>query len=276
LATLGTITALLTWSGAGCASHTKQDAEASQLRFQIAADSFRTHRDEAALAEIEQALVLDPKNADAFNLKGLIRLSQGAEYNREVEVLTCMKGEDAVSLRRDAGGKFRQAEADFRRAVALRQDFPDAWNNLAVAMLQLEDFSEAATAAAHALTSLSYGEPEVARANLGWALYKKGDLQGAWKELHEAAVRSPGFCVGHYRLAKVYMDRGAEDEAAEEVDAVVSRRECPIQEAFLLAGLVHHRRQEMARAKELFSHCIALAPRGCLAAECRRYEEMIQ
>jgi Tfp pilus assembly protein PilF len=246
------------------------------LRFQIAADSFRAHRTEAALAEIEQALALDPNNAEAYNLKGLVALSQGAELTREVEVLACMKGPDAEALRKDAGTKFRAAEGAFRRALALRPDFPDAWNNLSVTMLQLEDFAKAAESAEHALQSLSYGEPEVARANLGWALYKRGDLAGAWKELHEAAVRSPGFCVGHYRLAKVYLERGAADEATEEVDAVVARPECPIQEAFLLGGLLHHRRRDLAKAKELFSRCIGLAPRGCLAAECRRYEEMVQ
>lgn len=257
-------------------SHTKRDAEASQLRFQIAADSFRAHRAEAAQSELEQALTLDPANADAYNLKGLIALSQGADLTREVEVLGCMKGQDAEALRKDAGGRFRQAEGAFRKALELRPDFPDAWNNLAVTLLQLEDFAKAAEAANHALSSLSYAEPEVARANLGWALYKKGDLQGAWKELHQAAVRAPGFCVGHYRLAKVYLERGAQDEATEEIDAVVSRPTCPIQEAYLLGGLIHHRRNDMAKAKELFSRCIALAPRGCLAAECKRYEEMIQ
>jgi hypothetical protein len=74
----------------------------------------------------------------------------------------------------------------------------------------------------------------------------------------------------------VYLDRGQLDQAAEEIDAVTSNPACPIQEAFLLGGLVHQRRKEVAGAHALFERCLAIAPRACLAAECRRYAELPQ
>jgi predicted negative regulator of RcsB-dependent stress response len=94
--------------------------------------------------------------------------------------------------------------------------------------------------------------------------------------LHEAVARAPGFCVGRYRLAKVYVDRGQYDEAADEIDAVVGNVACPIQEAFLLAGLVHQHRGDSAGAHALFDRCVSAASRACLAAECKRYAEMVQ
>jgi len=89
-------------------------------------------------------------------------------------------------------------------------------------------------------------------------------------------ARSPGFCVGRYRLAKVYVERGQYDEASEQLDAVVSNAACPIQEAFLLGGIVRQHGQDGTGARALFEKCVTLAPRACLAGECKRYEEMIQ
>jgi type IV pilus assembly protein PilF len=261
---------------AGCATRPKRDADQSQIRYQLAADYFRNRRIEAAMDELQKALEMDPENADAMNLMGLISLQQGAEYVAQAETDNCLRGSDEETVRRQANAKFRQAEQELRKATALRPQFSEAWNNLAVAGLSLQEFDLAASAARNALKDVTYAEPEVARANLGWALYQKKDNEGAWKELHEAAARAPGFCVGRYRLAKVYVERGEYDRAAEELDAVVSSTSCPIQEAFLLGGLVHQRRKDAKGARELFGRCADLAPRSCLAAQCKRYTEMLQ
>ena len=271
---VGVVAAIAVWPG--CATRANKDADQSRIRYQLAVDYFRAQRIEAALDEIHQALEMDPDNADAYDLLGLIALSQGAEYLRQAETSSCLRGTDAEAVRRDAAAKFREAEQHLRKATALRPAFSEAWNNLAVAGLQLENYEEASAAAVNALRDVAYPSPEVARANLGWAEFHKKNLNAAWKALHEAVARTPGFCVGRYRLAKVYVERGQYDEAAEEVDAVVSNPGCPIQEALLLAGLVHQRRRDVVGARGLFERCVAMAPRACLALECKRYGEMLQ
>ncbi|MEO8212783.1 MAG: tetratricopeptide repeat protein [Myxococcales bacterium] len=275
MATVGIVTALMV--EAGCATRAaNKDADQAQIRTQLAVDYFRGQRTEASLDEAHKALQIDPENADAYDLLGLIALSQGAEYLRQAETSSCLRGGDAEAVRRDAAGKFKEAEQHLRRATTLRPTFAEAWNNLAVAALQLESYDEASVAAANALKDVSYPSPELARANLGWAEFHKKNLNGAWKALHEAVARTPGFCVGRYRLAKVYVERGQYEEAAEEVDAVTNNPACPIQEAFLLAGMVHQRRKDSSGARALFDRCVAIAPRACLAGECKRYGEMIQ
>jgi Tfp pilus assembly protein PilF len=272
---VGALAAIANWPA--CAAHVKErDLEQSRIRYQLAADDFRGQRTEAALEELRKALEIDPGNADAYNLLGLISLSQGAEYVRQVESAGCLHGADAESLRRDAMTRFHDAENHLRKATTLKPDFSDAWNNLAVAALQLENYDEAIAAAQNALKDAAYPSPEFARANLGWAEFQKKNLNAAWKALHEAVARAPGFCVGRYRLAKVYVDRGQYDEAADEIDAVVGNVACPIQEAFLLAGLVHQHRGDAAGAHTLFDRCVSAASRACLAAECKRYAEMVQ
>jgi type IV pilus assembly protein PilF len=275
LATVGVfVTAIIV--GSGCATRVTKDSEQSQIRYQLAADYFRGQRTEAALDELRKAIEMDADNPDAYDLLGLIALSQGAEYLRQVETSGCLRGSDADAVRRDAAAKFREAEQHLRKATTLRPAFAEAWNNLAVAALHLENYDEAVVAAENALKDVTYPSPELARANLGWAQFHNKNLNAAWKSLHEAVARTPGFCVGRYRLAKVYVERGQYDEATEEIDAVVSNSACPIQDAFLLAGLVHQHRKDASGARTLFDRCVTIAPRACLADECRRYAGMLQ
>jgi tetratricopeptide (TPR) repeat protein len=160
--------------------------------------------------------------------------------------------------------------------VELRPDFPEAWNNLSVAELQLQAWDPAIEAARNALKYAAYTTPEIARTNLGWAYYQKKNIEDAWKELHEAVSRAPGFCVGRYRLAKVYVDRGDTDQAAETLAPVLSDiKRCPIQEAQLLGGLLSERKQNREAAREFFQRCVDMAPRSCAADECRRYAQLV-
>ena len=264
----------------GCASRPRRDSEQaqqSQIGYQLAAGYFRDERVEAAIEELQKALQTDPENADAYNLLGLIALRQGHDYVAQLEGKSCLKGRDAESVRSEAQAKFKEAAKSLHKAVELRPNFSEAWNNLSVAELQLQSWDAAIEAAQNALKDPSYGMPAFARANLGWAYYQKKDIQSAWKELHEAVSRSPGFCVGRFRLAKVYTDRGEIDQAAEVLAPLLSdTKRCPIQEAQLLGGLLHERKRETALARELFQHCVELGAHSCVADECRRYAQLIQ
>jgi Tfp pilus assembly protein PilF len=260
----------------GCLVRTRRDPDQSNLQYQLAVGYFRDRHVEAAVEELEKALKADPDNADAYNMLGIIALRQGHDFVMQMESAACLKGQDAEVVREDAVRKFRDAEESLRKAVGLRTDFSDAWNNLSVVGLLLHDWDLAISAAKSALKDATYSQPEAARANLGWAYYQKKELLPAWKELHEAVARAPSYCVARYRLAKVYFERSELDSAAEEVDAVVANKLCPIQEAYLLGGLLHERRKERDEARSLFARCSQLAPKSCVAGECRRYAQMIQ
>ena len=272
---MGTCLALLL--DPGCASRPERDPEQSHIRYQLAAGYFRDQRVEAAIEELHKALQADADNADAYNMLGLIALRQGHDYVAQLETASCLKGKDAESVRGEAQAKFKEAITSLRKAVELRPEFPEAWNNLSVAELQLRSWDAAIEAAQNALKDATYATPEMARANLGWAYYQKKDIQSAWKELHESVSRAPGFCVARYRLAKVYVERGETDQAADALAPLVSDvKRCPIQEAQLLSGLLNERKRELASARELFQRCIDMAPRSCVADECRRYAQLIQ
>jgi type IV pilus assembly protein PilF len=275
LLTMGTCIAVL--SAPGCATRTKRDPEQSQVRYQLAVGNFQNHRVEAAVEELQKAIEADPQNAEAYNMLGLIALNQAYDYEAQAETFSCLKGVDEQSVRAEENRKLREAESRFREAIALRPEFPEAWNNLAVVALLLQAWDQAIDAASKALKDPTYNAPMFARANLGWAYFHKKDLQNAWKELYESVARAPAFCVGRYRLAKVYLERGEIQQAVDAVEPILANsKRCPIQEAFLLGGLLHERRKDEERARELFRVCADMSPRSCVAEECKRYAQMIQ
>lgn len=275
LLTMGTCIAVL--SAPGCATRAKRDPDQSQVRYQLAVGYFENRRVEAAVDELNKALDADPENADAHNMLGLVALKQAHDYGAQAEIFSCLKGTDEQAVRAEETRKLREADRHFRKAIELRPSFAAAWNSIATVALLLQAWDAAVEAAQNALKDPTYDAPVFARANLGWAFFHKKDLQNAWKELYEAVATAPGFCVGRYRLAKVYLERGDLDQAVSALDPLLSdTKRCPIQEAVLLGGLLYQRRQDPEKARELFDACATMSPRSCAADQCRRYAHMIQ
>lgn len=275
LLTMSTCLAVL--SAPGCASHPRRDIDQSQVRYQLAVSYFQNQRVEAAVEELTKSIELDPENPEPHNLLGLISLKQAYDYKAQAETLSCIHGEDELSVRREEAAYLQRAEGHFRKAVATRDSYAEAWNNLSVVSLLRQDWEGAVSAAQNALKDPTYTAPALARANLGWAYFNKRDLQSAWKELHETVSRTPTLCVSRYRLARVYMERNDFEKASEVIEPLIAEaKRCPIQEAFLLAGLVSERQRKFERAKDLFRSCSEMAPRSCVAEECRRYAQLIQ
>jgi len=272
---MGTCIAVL--SAPGCATRAKRDPDQSQVRYQLAVGYFENRRVEAAVEELQKAIAADPENADAYNMLGLIALKQAYDYGAQAEIFSCLKGVDAQAVRGEENDKLKEADRLFRKAVALRPEFPQAWNSVSTVALLLQAWDQAIEAAENALKDPTYDAPVFARANLGWAYFQKKDLQNAWKELHESVARAPGFCVGRYRLAKVYLERGDIEQAVDAIGPILAdAKRCPIQEAFLVGGLLYERRKDPEKARELFRTCSDMSPRSCAADECRRYAQLIQ
>ena len=261
----------------GCATRTKRDPDQSQVRYQLAVGYFDNRRVEAAMEELQKAIEADPENSDAYHMLGLIALKQAHDYAEQAETFSCLKGVDAQSVRSEENKKLKEAERLFRKAVEFRPNFPQAWNSISTVALLLQAWDPAIEAAENALKDPTYDAPVFAHANLGWAYFQKKDLQNAWRELHESVSRAPGFCVGRYRLAKVYLERGDVEQSVDAIEPVLADgKRCPIQEAFLLGGLLHQRRKDTEKARELFRACADMSPRSCAAEECRRYARLIQ
>jgi len=255
--------------GAACApAAVRLDPDGSEKRFLLGADYFSKGLVGPALEELLKAVELNPANADAHNLLGLVFLRKGAEAEEMSVRAQCLKGDELNLEKQEMDGQFKKAEDQFREAVRLKPAFSEALNNLAVIAIHFGRYDEAIGFGEKALANIIYREPFAAEGNLGLAYLNKHDYARASKELRQALFEQPQFCVGRYRLAKVYYEQQEWDRAAEELDKVTADKACPIQEAYHLAGMVALRRQDRPRAAELFQRCVQLAPKSCIAKEC--------
>ncbi len=244
------------------------DPEASEKRFLLGADYFSKGLIGPALEELLKAVELNPRNPDAHNLLGLVFLRKAAESEEMSSRVQCLKGEELRLEKDQMDGHFRRAEAQFKEAVEIKPNYSEALNNLAVVAIHFGRYDEAVQLEEKALSNIVYREPYAAQGNLGMAYLDKSDFARAAQALRQGLFEQPQFCVGRYRLAKVYYEQKEYDHAAEELEKVTTDKACPIQEAYHLAGMVSLRRQDRPKATEMFQRCVQLAPKSCLAREC--------
>jgi Tfp pilus assembly protein PilF len=244
------------------------DPEASEKRYLLGADYFSKGLVAPALEELLKAVELNPQNAEAHHLLGLIFLRRGAEAEEISIRAQCLKGEELRLEQKEMDDHFRRAEDQFKKAIDLKPSYSEALNSMAVVAIHFGRNDEAIQREEKALSNIIYREPYIAQGNLGLAYLNLNKLPEAAKALRQALFEQPQFCVGRYRLAKVYYEEKDWERAADELGTVTSDKACPIQEAFHLAGLVALRRQDRARAHDMFEKCVALAPKSCIAREC--------
>jgi tetratricopeptide (TPR) repeat protein len=175
--------------------------------------------------------------------------------------------ERAQGLHSAAAQSFEQAANAFPDGAAGRGR---AFNSLSVVALYFHHHEIAAKRAEQALKERFYTERYSALSNLGWAHYHRGDLVSATAQLRQAVLINPDYCVGHYRLAQVYLEAGQPQKAREHAQMVVDEPRCPIQDAYRILGVAIVRSGEAEGASEAFQGCTELAPRSCLAGECRK------
>lgn len=244
------------------------DADASDKHYLLAADYFSKNLLGPALEEGTKALELNRENAEAHNLVGLISLRKAAEAEELAIRAQCLKGEELRLEKDEIEKHFGEAQKRFSEAVRLRPEFSEAHNSLSVVALHFGRVDEAIQQAEKALSNVLYREQYTAQGNLGAAYLQRRDYARASKALRQALFEQPKFCVGRYRLAKVYYEQGDLERASAEIEQVVLDKACPIQEAYHLAGLIALKRQDREHASQMFSRCVAVAPKSCLAKEC--------
>jgi tetratricopeptide (TPR) repeat protein len=110
-----------------------------------------------------------------------------------------------------AKGDLDGAIAEYRQAIHLKPDDPDAHNNLGRALGVKGDLDGAIAEYRQALRS----KPDYAEAhyNLGTTLLSKGDEDGAIAEYRQALHLKPDMFEAHYYLGNALQDKGDRDGA---------------------------------------------------------------
>lgn len=156
-----------------------------------------------------------------------------------------------------AEGSLGEAEASYRRAIALKADYAEAHYNLANTLYRLGRLSEAEASYNNAIEI----KPDyvIAHNNLGSTLEALGRLDDAEACYQKAITLKPDYAVAHYNLANTLRDAGKLDEAEASYQTAVT-----IKPDYAVAhnnfGSVLFGQGRLDEAEARFSQAVALQP----------------
>ena len=248
----------------------ERDVAKSATRLDLAKDFLRKHELEAAEAESNRALALNPANDEAYVVRGLVHMVRAIDTQRTLEIDSCLTGVDAEATQRDLDGSLKKADEDFERATQVTPDYGEGWANRGVVRNLMEDYPAAASYFSKALENPSrLDSPGLARAHLGWSYYHQKKFVEAAKELRQAVQFQPNMCVATYRLARVYFAREEWEKAAELFQTASDDPACGSQEASLYLMKTRMQQGLVDDARHARDACLKISPKSCIASKCR-------
>lgn len=129
------------------------------------------------LEKLLEASRLDPENANIHNELGLAYRDLGIYQN---------------------------SIAHFKRALALKAEFPEAQNNLGTVYLLLKEWDLAIDCFQRAVSDILYKTPHFAYNNIGLAYHNKGNYQKAIENYKRALRFFPSYSLCYENLARAY------------------------------------------------------------------------
>jgi Tfp pilus assembly protein PilF len=255
---------------AACVPEPRGEPDKSAKRLDIARDALSRGDVDTAEVEANKAIALHRSSEEAHLVRGLAHLVRAAAARRLLEVDDCLTGVDAEAMRSELDRHLDAADRDFTQATRLAPGYGEAWANRGVvAHLQ----GEPERAAADLTRALEHPErlesASLTRAHLGWVRFHQGDEVQAAKELLQALQFQPGMCLATYRLGRVYFARQEWEKAAEQFQGVTDQDACGMQEASLYLMRTRIAQGLEGDARLARDACVQMAPRSCVAAQCR-------
>jgi len=226
-----------------------RDKETAQIHYELGINAQQANNPQEALKEFRTALELNPGYVEANNAMGIL-LHLG--FN---------KPEEAIPY--------------YKRALEIDPNYSEAKNNMGNAYLDLRRYDEAAKLYEEVLADLLYPVPYIPRANLGWALYKKGDVLKGIEKLKQAVALNPKFCLGYKNLGVIYEEKGDRLESCRFFGKY--REACPDEgDAYYREGLCLAKLGKVTEAGDRFKSCETKTRSEALKEDCKRLRQQLQ
>jgi protein O-GlcNAc transferase len=195
----------------------KQGADPDAL-FDAALDHHQAGRRREAEALYRQVLAIQPRDAEALHLLGVLAYDAG-QFDAALDLIGKAIAIDAnkpsyhcnLGNARRALGQSDAAATSYRRALSLQPSYPEAQNGLGNALVDLRQPAEAIASYRRAL-ALQPNYPE-ALSNLGAALTAADQLDEAVTCYRRAVALRPDFALAHNNLAGLHVKQGRLDDA---------------------------------------------------------------
>jgi type IV pilus assembly protein PilF len=215
----------------------------AEIHHDLGVEALRAGRAQEALREFDEALQNDERMPDAHLGRGLT-----LEF---------------------AFGRLDEAEKEYRRAIALRPGYSEAYNDLGQLLAKAGRYDEAVAAFDQALGNMLYKEPYVARCNKGRALFDAGRREDGIAELRACTAAAPPYCNGRRELGRALLDARRVKEALPELEAYA--RYCDKRaDAHWQLGLAKMKDGDLDGARKAFQRCTELGEGTAEGEECRK------
>jgi tetratricopeptide (TPR) repeat protein len=170
---------------------------------------------------------------------------------------------------------YEKSIVHFKRALALRPDFPEAQNNLGTLYLLLREWDLALDCFQRAVSDILYRTPHFAYNNIGLAYYNKGDYQKAIENYQKALRSFPSYSLGYENLARAYEAINSFQVAIESYNkSITYAPNYPTPHLYLARLLLRlDRNEEAARELKL---TMEIDPEGPYGNEAKRLLEDIE
>ncbi len=142
---------------------------------------FQQNKLEIALDEFNQAIVIAPNYALAYNGLGLVQSALGQDV---------------------------EAEANFKKSIELQPNSSESHNNYGSFLCTRKRYDESITHFLAAVKNPLYATPNLAYANAGICADRKGDTKSAETYLNKALQLEPLTHSAAYQLADIQFKRG--------------------------------------------------------------------
>ena len=174
-----------------------------------------------------------------------------------------------------AKGKYNDALEHYRKALELDPKYTEVHNTMGATFLEIGKWEDAIQEFNLVLNDILYLTPFFVHNNLGWAYYKKGDLNNAVENYRKAIGMKPDFGLAHYNLGLAYRDRKQSDPAL-----AAFRRATDLVPGLLDAhfqlGKLYFETGKNAEAKNAFEEAVRLAPQSENAQMARQYLDLLK
>lgn len=163
----------------------------------------------------------------------------------------------------------------YLRAIALKPDYSDARNNLAVTYLEMKKWDEAIYQLKLVTEDIFYQNQSAAGINLSIALYGKGDFTGSLAVLRPLAVNYPTDPRIRYNMGKVYYAMDKMDRAISEYKKAIDIYSDYAQAHYSLA-LANMKQGDNKNAAKSFKETLRIAPDTEMGQLSREYLDLLK
>ena len=232
---------------AGCALGSASKNKAS-YHYQMGLSHLGENNVTGALIEFTESEKIDPDNPELQNYLGLVYFKK-----KKLDI----------------------SERKYLRAIALKPDYSDARNNLAVTYLEMQRWDDAIYQLKLVTEDIFYQNQSAAGINLAIALFNKGDLKQAMEILRSLVASYPLDPMIRFNIGRIYYTTDKMDLAVEEYKKAIDLYPDYTQAHYSL-GQTYMKLGKRKEAVKHFKEVIRTAPDTEMAHLSREYLDLLK